>query len=177
MERIGDSLSRKRFGGGGLFLLLLLLALLLVPLLRDSDVDHPLAGRELLDVCALLAPLADDLARLQPRPGNGNCDLLDRDGQVVLTIGLSSNRSVAAGSRHGTTEMYATWVKEVAVSGATEMRELPGPWRSATGYRQGSSWQLLVEDGGLLIVLMSPRLEHDALLARARILVPALRGR
>ncbi len=175
MTNLGNTLSRKRFGGGGLLLLALLLVLMLVPLWKHRAVNHPLAASERLDACALLAPLPATLAPLQKRAGVDNCDLLDSAGKPVLSVGLSSNRSIAGGSRHGTAEAYLTWVKEVRASGATEMQEQVGPWKAATSYRLGSSRQVLIEDGGLLIVLSSPSLEFANLIDYAKALAPALR--
>lgn len=175
MGRIGDSLSRKRLGGGGLFLLLLLTALLVAPLLRKRGVDHPLASRDHLDVCALVTPVLPELASLKSRAGADQCEWLDAGDKPVLSVGLSSNRSIAGGSNHGTAAMYATWIKEVVASGATEVHEQAGPWTSATAYRLGDSRQVLVDDGGLLIVLMSSQQDEATLLAQAKTLAPALR--
>lgn len=177
MAGLGQTLSRKRRGCGGLLLLALLLVLLTVPLSRYRSVNHPLAGKERLDACQLLAPLPASLASLKTRAGVDNCELLDADGIAVLSVGLSSNRSVAGGGNHGTGDMYAVWIKEVRASGATEMQEQAGPWKTATSYRLGSSRQLLIEDGGLLIVLSSPRMELADLMQYASNLAPALRTR
>ena len=175
MANLGETLSRNRRGGSGLLLLVLLLVLLIVPLSRYRSVNHPLAGEEHLDACNLLAPLPADLASLKTRAGVDNCELLDPEGIAVLSVGFSSNHSVAGGSNHGTADMYATWVKEVRASGATEMQEQTGPWKSATSYRLGSNRQVLIEDGGLMIVLSSPRMELADLMQYASNLAPALR--
>lgn len=175
MADLGETLSRKRRGGSGLLLLVLLIILLVVPLWRHRAVDHPLAGKDRLDACHLLAPLPPTLASLKTRAGTDNCELLDPDGASVLSVGFSSNRSVAGGSNAGTAQMYSTWVKEVRASGATEMQEQTGPWRAATSYRLGTSRQLLIEDGGLLIVLTTPLLETSDLVDYAQELAPELR--
>lgn len=177
MANLGDTLSRKRRGGSGLFLLALLIALLVVPLWRHRSVNHPLAGMERLDACALLAPLPPSLGQLTARPGIDGCELLDANGVPVLSVGFSSNRSVAGGSNHGTAQAYSTWIKEVQASGATEMQEQAGPWKAATSYRLGQSRQLLIEDGGLLISLNSSGMATPQLLDFAETLAPRLRGR
>lgn len=175
MGHLGETLSRKRRGGGGLLLLVLLVVLLVVPLWRHRAVDHPLAGRDRLDACQLLEPLPPTLASLRTRAGTDTCDLLDPDGASVLSVGLSSNRSVAGGSNAGTAQVYSTWIKEVRASGATEIQEQPGPWKAATSYRLGASRQLLIEDGGVLIVLSTPLLEIPDLVDYAQDLAPELR--
>lgn len=175
MTGLGSLLSKKYRGGSGLWLLALLLVLMAVPLWQHRSVNHPLAASERIDACALLAPLPPDLAGLRPRSGVDNCELLDEDGAAVLSVGFSSNRSIANGSNGGTAQFFATWVKEVRASGAVEMQERAGPWRAGESYRLGDSRQLLVEDGGLLIVLSSPRLEEARLLAYANSLAPRLR--
>lgn len=172
----GGTWSRKRWGGGGLLLLVLLAALLAPPLLSQRDNDHPLASREHFEVCAWLPQtlvVADATTR---RPGADRCDLLDARGDAVLGVGLTSLRSLGTGNRHGTREMFATWIKEVRASGATDLREHTGPWKAATSYQLGQRRQLLVEDGGLVIVLDSPRLDAAALVAAATTLAPALRA-
>jgi hypothetical protein len=175
MAGLGETLSRKRRGGSGLLLLALLLVLLIVPLWRHRAVNHPLAGKDHLDACLLLAPLPPMLASFKARAGVDTCELLDPDGVVVLSVGFTSNRSIAGGSNHGTSDAYAIWVKEVRASGATEMQEHAGPWKSATSYRLGTSQQLLIEDGGLLIILSSPRIQLVNLMDYGRDLAPELR--
>ena len=177
MANLGDTLSRKRRGGSGLLLLALLIVLLLVPLWRHRGVDHPLAGRVRLDACTLLSPLPPPLAALKTRPGIDNCDLLDASGVPVLSAGFSSNRSIAGGSNHGTAQAYATWIKEVRASGATEVQEQTGPWKAATSYQLGQSHQVLIEDGGLLVSLASSSMATPDLLEVAGKLMPALRER
>lgn len=175
MGGLGETLSRKYRGGGGLLMLALLAVLLVVPLWRHRAVDHPLAGKDRLDACHLLAPLPATLASLKTRAGTDTCDLLDPDGASVLSVGLSSNRSIAAGSNAGTAQMYFTWLKEVRASGASDIQEQLGPWKAATSYRLGNSRQLLIEDGGVLIVLSTPSLEISELLDYAHSLTPELR--
>lgn len=175
MAGLGETLSQKRRGGSGLLLLALLLVLLVVPLWRHRAVNHPLAGKDRLDACHLLAPLPPTLASLKTRAGVDNCELLDPDGVAVLSVGLTSNRSIAGGSNHGTADAYSTWVKEVRASGATDMQEQPGPWKAATSYRLGTSQQVLIEDGGLLIVLTSPRMDFVDLMDYASDLATELR--
>ena len=175
MAGLGETLSRKHRGGSGLLLLALLLVLLIVPLWRHRGVNHPLAGKDRLDACHLLAPLPPILASLKTRAGVDNCELLDPDGAAVLSVGFTSNRSIAGGSNHGTADAYAIWVKEVRASGATEMQEQAGPWKSATSYRLGTSQQVLIEDGGLLIVLTSQRMDLVDLMDYASDLATELR--
>ena len=170
-----DSLVKRRPSGSGLFLLVLLAALLAFPLWRTRDVDHPLASREHFDVCGLLPPLPAELEGMQRRSGPDRCDVVDSAGATVLGIGLVSQRSSGAGSAH-LREAYATWLKEVRASGAVDIREEAGPWRSASSYRSGAHHEVLVEDGGLMIVLLSDRLESSALVAYAATLARALRS-
>jgi hypothetical protein len=172
------SLGKHRASGGGLLLLVLLAILLAAPLWRHRDIDHPLASRQALDVCPLLPAWPATLGIAGSRPGTGRCELVDASGGLVLGIGLSSQRSMAAGSsRGGTRPMYDTWLKEVRASGAVDVREEPGPWRAASSYTLGSHRDLLIDDGGLLIVLSSPRLGPEAMRSYAEALAPALRSR
>jgi len=170
-----ETLAKRRPSGGGLFLLVLLAALLAFPLWQARDVDHPLASREHFDVCGLLPAPPAGLASLQRRPGADRCDIVDGAGATVLSVGLTSQRGNGPGSPR-LREVYATWLKEVRASGAVELREEPGPWRSATSYRMGTHHELLVEDGGLMIVLVSDRLEAPALVSYAGTLAAVLRS-
>lgn len=169
-------LTRRRWGGGGLLLLVLLAILLVAPLLGERGNDHPLASRERIDACALLPVSLAVPGRASLRPGIDRCDVLDDQGAVVLGVGLSSLRSIGATNRHGTREFYATWLKEVRASGAVDLQEQAGPWKMASTYRLGGRRQFLAEDGGLLIVLDSDRMEPDALVRVAAVLAPALRA-
>jgi hypothetical protein len=171
----GEAWSRKRWGGGGLLLLALLAVLLAAPLFSQRGNDHPLASVEHPDVCALLPAGLVVPGAATKRPGADRCDLLDAQGEAVLGIGLSSLRSLGTGNRHGTRDAYATWIKEVRASGAVEVREEAGPWKLASSYTLGSRHQLLVEDGGLLIVLDSTRLDAEALVRAGATLATALR--
>lgn len=167
--------SRKRWGGGGLLLLALLAVLLAAPLLSQRGNDHPLASVEHPDVCGLLPATLDVPEVAAKRPGADRCDLLDARGETVLGVGLTSLRSLATGNRNATRDLYATWIKEVRASGAVDLRDEAGPWKLASSYRMGDRQQLLVEDGGLVIVLDSTRLDAPALVRAGAILATSLR--
>ena len=171
----GGTWSRKRWGGGGLLLLVLLAILLAAPLLSQRGNDHPLASAEHPSVCTLLPATLAVPGAITRRPGVDRCDLLDARGETVLGIGLSSLRSLGTGNRNATRDLYATWIKEVRASGAVELRDEAGPWKLASSYRMGDRHQLLVEDGGLVIILDSTRLDAPALVRAGATLATALR--
>jgi hypothetical protein len=183
MGQLRDELGKRRWAGGGLMLVALLSVLLLAPVWRNRDIDHPLSAAQGLDLCPLLPvpPAPFDVAgRRGPATiAEGSiCTLKLPDGAGFLRVSLVSTRDASSGGgAQRTRKVFDTWLKEVIVSGASEVREQPGAWAMASSYRLGNDHQMLVEDHGVMLVLVSNRLDADALSAYARAVQTALRTR
>lgn len=180
---LGGELTRKRFGGHGVLLLPLLAILLLVPLCRQRGTDHPLAGAEHPDLCALLPPAPLPLGEVHAdasRPGT--CAYRDVLGQDLLNVGLSTTREVsrAGGGAADTERMFEIWMKEVRASYGNGT-DLPAPakngWRHAGMWKQNERQALVFEDGGVMVAISSPELGADRLVRYAEGVQQALRAR
>lgn len=181
MGILTDELRKKRKSGGGLVLLAVLLPLLVYPLLRNRDIDHPLSAKLQFDLCARLPPppasLPQPLHRVgQNANGNISCEFRDQANALALSVFLMTTRTASLSGPARTKPIYETWMKEVKISGATEVRDEPGPWAMAQSYRFGSNQQMLVEDHGIMLSLNSPILGADDMARYARDSATALRA-
>lgn len=181
MGVLNDELRKKRKSGGGLVLLVVLLPLLAYPLLRTREINHPLSAQLQFDLCARLPPPPSSLPQPLHRVGqnaNGNisCEYRDQADTLALSVFLTTTRTASQSGPARTSAMYETWMKEVKVSGATEVRDHIGPWAMANSYRMGSSQQMLVEDHGVMLSMSSPILGADDMAGYARESAVALRA-
>jgi hypothetical protein len=175
-----DELGKPRWSGGGLMLIVVLCPLLLYPLVRNRDIDHPLSAEMRLDLCARLPAAPTSLPGPMHRVGlneNGNisCEFRDQDNAMTLVVMLMTTRTASMAGPVRTSAAYETWIKEVKASGAKQMRDETGPWAMAQSYRYGSNQQMLVEDHGVMISLMSPALDANDMAHYARDVAVALR--
>ena len=180
MGMLADELRKPRRSGGGLVLIAVLCPLLLYPLLRTRDIDHPLSAQLQLDLCARLPPppaaLPGPLHRVgQNSNGNIACELRGQDDKLALSVFLMTTRTASLSGPQRTSEIYTTWLKEVKVSGAQQMRDEQGPWAMAQSYRLGSNEQMIAEDHGVMLSLNSPSLGADDMARYARATASALR--
>jgi len=181
MGILRDELGKPRWSGGGLVLILVLLPLLAYPLLRTREINHPLSAQLQLDLCARLPPppaaLPQPLKRVgQNANGNISCEYRDQADGLALSVFLTTTRTASQSGPARTSEIYETWMKEVKVSGATDVRDHLGPWATAHSSRMGSSQQMLVEDHGVMLSLNSPSLGVEDMAGFARDSVVALRA-
>ncbi|MEO8161392.1 MAG: hypothetical protein ABI588_08215 [Arenimonas sp.] len=176
---LGETLSRRRWGGAGAMLLILLALLLAVPVLRDRGLDHPLAGSQRTDLCPLLPAPPPALGRLRalPHPRGGNsatCNYFDSPGQPILTVELSSTRQLSLDSPTRTQDEFRKQMDRVMV-GYGSRGEVAGNWAMAGSWHAGKTQSLLFEDRGVLVLLESLALDASALAQHARKVQEALR--
>lgn len=181
MGLLTDELGKPRWSGGGLVLIAVLLPLLAYPLLRTREINHPLSAQLQFDLCARLPPppssLQPPLHRVgQNANGNISCEYRDQADTLALSVFLMTTRTASQSGPARTSAIYETWMKEVKVSGATEVRDHIGPWAMANSYRLGSSQQMLVEDHGVMLSMSSPSLGADDMAGYARESAVALRA-
>jgi len=181
MGMLTDELGKPRWSGGGLVLIAVLLPLLAYPLLRTREINHPLSAQLQFDLCARLPPppaaLPQPLHRVgQNANGNISCEYRNQADQLELSVFLTTTRTASLSGPARTSAMYETWMKEVKVSGATEVSDHIGPWAMANSYRLGSSQQMLVEDHGVMLSMSSPSLGAEDMAGFARDSAAALRA-
>jgi hypothetical protein len=181
MGILRDELGKPRWSGGGLVLIAVLLPLLAYPLLRTREINHPLSAQLQFDLCARLpsppAALPQPLRRVgQNANGNISCEYRDQSDALALSVFLTTTRTASQSGPARTSAIYETWMKEVKVSGATEVQDRLGPWAMASSYRMGSSQQMLVEDHGVMLSMSSPSLGAADMASYARDSAAALRA-
>lgn len=182
MGILNDELRKKRKSWGGLVLIVVLLPLLAYPLLRTREINHPLSAQLQFDLCARLPPPPATLPQPLHRAGqnaNGNisCEYRDQSNAMVLSVFLTTTRTASLSGPQKTSAIFETWMKEVKVSGATQVRDHLGPWAMAQSYRMGNNQQMLVEDHGVMLSINSPILSAVDMAAYARESALALRAR
>jgi hypothetical protein len=172
-----SELTRAHWGGG-LLLLLAVAFLLAVPLWQLRDVNHPLAGLQEFDGCALLPAPPPELGLVQATrstPPNTGCRYVDADKQPQLEILISTTRQLSQGGGADTERMFETWMKEVRASHGNGV-DLPGKWRHGGAWHDLMPRQsLLFEDGGVMVLLASPTLDAAQLQRHAEKVQAALR--
>jgi hypothetical protein len=172
-----SELTRPHWGGG-LLLLLAVAFLLAVPLWQLRDVNHPLAGQQDFDVCAVLPAPPPELGRVQPtrtEPPNTGCRYVDAGKQPQLEILVSTTRQLSQGGGADTEKMFETWMKEVRISQGNGV-DLPGKWRHGGAWHDlGQRQFLLFEDGGVMVLFNSAQLDAAQLQRHAEKVQMALR--
>lgn len=157
-----DQMTRRR-RGSGLLLLVFVVAMLAYPLWRTRGIDHPLAGEQHLDVCAMLPPpTLPEPASAHSIDSNGNlaCTYRQDDpSQPNLFIAsLMTTRAMSVDEPANTRRMFEVWTKESKASGAQDMRDEPGPWAIAASWRMGKENSFLLEDHGIMLWLQSSQM-------------------
>lgn len=180
MGTLGDTLTRRRRGAGGLLLLALLVVLMAAPLLRHRDATHPLAASQLADFCPFMPSPPADLVGLAMEPTKdpaaATCNIVKPDGNVRLWASLISTRQASLQQPTRTSTLYTRWIAEARASGATEYREMAGAWTQAAAFRQGVVAMAVIEDHGVMLVLMANGLDVDTLAAYAAKVADAARA-
>ena len=175
-----EQMTRHR-RGSGLLLLVFVIALLVYPLWRTRDTNHPLAGEQHLDVCAMLpAPTLSQPAKAHSLDSNGNlaCTYREDDpGQPNLFVAsLMTTRAMSVDAPANTRRAFETWVKETRASGAQDMRDEAGPWAAAASWRMGKENSFLFEDHGVMVALQSSLMSAQDLAYYARHAAELLRN-
>jgi len=174
-----EIMTRRR-RGSGLLLLMFVAAMLAYPLWRTRGINHPLAGEQHLDVCAMLPPPAlSKPASAHSIDSNSNLVCiyrLDDPGQPNLFIAsLMTTRAMSVDEPANLRRAYETWTKETKISGAQDMRDEPGAWAVAASWRMGQENFFLFEDHGVMLSLQSPLTTAQDLADYARHAAEALR--
>ena len=105
---------------------------------------------------------------------SATCHYKDERGEPVLAVSLSSTRQLSQGGAANTEKIFDTWMKEVRASYGAGV-DLAGEWRHGGAWKAGEKQSLIFEDGGVLVLLESQRLDAQALAAHARLVQQALR--
>ena len=171
----------QRRGANGLGLLGIGLLLLALPLCMLRGVDHPLASALTVNLCGLLPtwPAPGLVAKPVTIPvtgGTGACDFIDDRGRVAVSSVLTSTHTLSSQGAQRTNKAFDVWRKEVAASGAIDLKDLDGTWDHGISYRLGASQQVLIEDRGVLLSLQSNSLDAASLEAYAGRAATALRA-
>ena len=174
-----EQMTRRR-RGSGLLLLAFIVVLLAYPLWRTRGINHPLAGEQHLDVCAMLPPPALSLpAKAHSLDSNGNLACIyrqDDPGQPNLFIAsLMTTRAMSVDEPANLRRAFDVWAKETKMSGAQDMRDEPGPWAIATSWRMGKENYFLFEDHGVMLSLQSTAMTAQDLAYYARHAAETLR--
>jgi hypothetical protein len=148
----------------GLVLLFVLGVILGMPLLWWGDNSmHPLSTSESVRLCDLLprwtglpAAAIQAGADSTASEGGGTCAWRMHAAVPVLSVAIQTTRSASRGAPVDLEKFMALWLEEARADGAKELvEEQAGPWRHAASYTERDQRVVLVEDGGILLVLRS----------------------
>jgi hypothetical protein len=179
MGLLTDDEGNPRWRAGGIVLAGVLALFLLPPILRNKDISHPLSAQQSIDLCSALPEPPPPVAgskRRRPEGGSTMCEFAGAEKDVALLVGITTTRDLSSGGRAArTSKFYQTWLQEVTVSGAKDVREQPGKWAMGASYVDRRMNNVLIEDHGVMLTFASNRLDTDALVGYARAATETLR--
>jgi len=147
----------------------------------DQEVSstHPLGNADTVPLCSLLPPVAGSKICQDAEPQitvAGHSMWKDEKEKPLLRADLVTTRNLSDTEKVTTLAWFQKALPEIKASGRQDWEEPNGAWSHAVITRRDTEQEILLEDGGIILILQSNVMSRTDLLTYANQAAKALRN-